>query len=254
MIGSIMIAHIRSGVFLLLFPFLFSCTHYYQQSHYENQQVRVLEDQQADSSLVGIIEPYKSKIDKEMNEVIGEFGMELTRARPESSLGNFVCDMLLAEGELADKKPIDFAVYNYGGIRLDAIGEGPVTRGKIFELLPFENFAVVVTLDGVTTAQLIQKVVDEGGWPVGGIRLQINNNKAEQIYIHDLPFDTEKTYRVIMNDYMANGGDNMQFLVGRETTFLNMTIRDMAIHYITTQFQQGKKIISPTDGRITDAK
>jgi 2',3'-cyclic-nucleotide 2'-phosphodiesterase (5'-nucleotidase family) len=225
-----------------------SCSSY--QAVYETEQLRVLNTQAADSSVIEIITPYKAELDDEMNEVIGEFATDMSRAKPESPLGNFVCDMLLAEGALAYGAPLDFAVYNYGGIRLDVIGAGPVTRGKIFELLPFENFAVVVNLDAEATLMLIRKITDEKGWPVGGIRFKVIDQQPTEILIAGKPFDPARTYKVIMNDYMATGGDNVSFIDPADIEFMNVTIRDLAIQYIQKQYQAGNKINSVTDGRI----
>lgn len=240
---------------LLLAGFLFlpACAYYYQPT-YQTQQLRVLSDESPDSSIAEIISPYKSALDAEMNEVIGDFENDMSRGRPESSLGNFICDMLLSEGEKVYGQPIDFSVYNYGGIRLDQVNAGPVTRGKIFELLPFENFAVVVNLDGPATRQLIQKVISENGWPVGGIRITVKNNLPGQVLIKNMPFDSTRNYKVIMNDYMANGGDNLFFLEGKKIEFLGITIRDLALQYIQNEYRAGRKIISTVDGRITYAE
>lgn len=245
--------HFLLPVLLACFFSLQACNFYYQ-TNYQSQQIRVLSDEQADTALTRIISPYKSALDEEMNEVIGDFANDMSRGRPESSLGNFVCDMLLKQGEKVYGDTIDFAVYNYGGIRLDQMSAGPVTRGEIFELLPFENFAVVVNLDASATRQLIQKVIDENGWPVGGIRISVKNNLPEQITIRNMPFDTTRTYKIIMNDYMANGGDNLFFLAGQKTEFLGITIRDLALQYIQSEYQAGRKIYSTADGRIIYAE
>ncbi len=234
---------------LILILFSISCASY--QPVYETQQIRILDDQLSDSMAVQIITPYKTELDAEMNEVIGEFGNEMSRARPESSLGNFVCDMLVKEGSLIYGDTIDFAVYNYGGIRLDVVGEGPVTRGKIFEILPFENFAVIVNLDASAVRMLLQKIIDEKGWPIGGIRFNVKNNQPENILIQNMPFDSSRIYKVIMNDYMANGGDNLSFLTNAKVELLNITIRDLALQYIQKEFKAGRKIYSTPDGRIT---
>ncbi|MBL0145080.1 MAG: 5'-nucleotidase C-terminal domain-containing protein [Chitinophagaceae bacterium] len=39
---------------------------------------------------------------------------------------------------------------NYGGIRLPAIPAGNITRGKIFELAPFDNIIVLQKISGKT--------------------------------------------------------------------------------------------------------
>lgn len=239
-------------LFLSLFA-LSACSSYYQ-TNYQSQQLRVLSDEQPDTSLTRIISPYKSALDDEMNEVVGDFANDMSRGRPESTLGNFICDMLLKQGEKVYGDTIDFSVYNYGGIRLDQMNAGPVTRGKIFELLPFENFAVVVNLDASATSQLIQKVISENGWPVGGIQITVKNNLPEKILIHNMPFDTTRNYKIIMNDYMANGGDNLFFLAGQPAEFLGVTIRDLALQYIQNEYQAGRKIYSSVDGRIKYAE
>ncbi|MBC8047323.1 MAG: 5'-nucleotidase C-terminal domain-containing protein [Fimbriimonadaceae bacterium] len=230
----------------------FSCSHY-TQINYNAENLRI-NSAGEDSSIIKIIQPYKNELSGEMNEVIGYVEADMRKMKPESGLGNFVCDVLLKEGVETYNMPIDFAVYNYGGIRLDAIYAGVLTRGKIFELLPFENFGVIVTLDAESTARLIQKIVDEGGWPVAGISFFIESGKAYNIKINNMPFDTTATYRVIMNDYMANGGDKLDFLVDKENNFLGATIRDIVLNYIEKENAAGKNITTVLDGRIKYAE
>lgn len=243
----------RNILFLILPALLFSCSHY-TAVDYRTENLRVNSNGAADSIALQTIAPYKNALSSEMDEVIGYCPADMTRKKPESSLGNFVCDALLNQAREMYGKPIDFAVYNYGGLRLDAIYAGKLTRGKIFELLPFENFGVVVTLDAQTTARLIQKIVDEGGWPVGGISFLAESGKADLIKINARPFDTTAVYHVLMNDYMANGGDNLDFLRGQQTDFLGATIRDIILAYIEKQNSSGKEITSTLDGRITYAE
>jgi len=233
---------------------LSSCSYYYSDTGYEAKQLRVLEDAETDSAVLSIIEPYKSALDGEMNLIVGEMGVELKRAKPESTLGNFICDVILKEGQLYAEEEIDFAVYNYGGIRQEFINAGPITKGKIYELLPFENFGAIVTLDGKSTAKLIQKIIDEGGWPLSGIQITVKNNKAQNVLINNIPFDTTKNYTVIMNDYMANGGDKMDFLFGQKIDILGITIRDMVINYISKENGEGRKLYAKLEGRITYAE
>lgn len=207
-----------------------------------------------DSSTLSIIAPYKTALDGEMNLIVGEMGVELRRSKPESTLGNFICDVILKEGRIITGQHIDFAVYNYGGIRQEIIDKGPITKGKVYELLPFENFGAIVTIDGAATEKLIQKIIDEGGWPVSGINLMVKENKPVTIIIDGEPFDKLKNYTIIMNDYMANGGDKMDFLLGAKIEILGITIRDIVLNYIAKENSEGRKIYSQIDGRITYAE
>ena len=239
-----------SGIIVLLTG---SCVSY-QQITYENSQLRVQDTLAEDTALLRIISPYKNALSAEMNEEIGTLKSDLYKAKPESGLTNLVADILFSQGNKLYNNNIDFAVYNYGGVRIDNLPQGSITKEKIFELLPFENFATVVTLDGQSTARLIQKIVDEGGWPVSGIRFVIKEKKAGNIFIGDAPFDSTRSYHIIMNDYMANGGDNLDFLPGHPAEVLGITVRDMVIEFFRKEKNAGRMVSAQSDGRISYAQ
>jgi 2',3'-cyclic-nucleotide 2'-phosphodiesterase (5'-nucleotidase family) len=230
-----------------------ACSFYYAESDRITAQVRVM-DVAPDSAVTALIAPYKSALDGEMNEVVAELAVDLRKGKPESPLGNFICDAIVKQGEIVTGKKIDFGVYNYGGIRQDVLSAGPITRGKIFELLPFENFGAIVTLDGPSTKLLIEKIVAEEGWPVsGGLKIVVKNNIPETILINDEAFDITKTYTVIMNDYMAGGGDNSPFLKGQQVEILSATVRNMMLDYLAAATLSGRKISAKIEGRIVYA-
>ena len=94
-----------------------------------------------------MIEPYKSTLDVQMNEVIGTVSQEMTKKKPESTLGNWYADAMIA-GTKKEGYPVDFAISNYGGLRVPYISAGPLTRGEIYELCPFDNLLVIVDVPG----------------------------------------------------------------------------------------------------------
>jgi hypothetical protein len=57
-----------------------------------------------------------------------------------------------------------------------------------------------------------------------------------------------------MNDYMANGGDKMDFLFGQKINILGITIRDMVLNYISRENGEGRKLYAKIEGRITYAE
>ena len=96
-----------------------------------------------------------------------EVGLPLTKGRPESSLGNWTADLLLAAArDLFPGYAIAFAVQNYGGLRLSEIGTGPLTVSELYELMPFDNELVLVELGGATLRAFIDHTLADGGWPV----------------------------------------------------------------------------------------
>lgn len=203
-----------------------------------------------DTVLNYLIAPFRDQMELEMSAEIGQLSIDLVKAKPEGSLGNFMGNILLESSGKIFSGPADFAVYNYGGLRKDYLSAGIITKGEIFELLPFDNTAVLLTLDGNTTAQLLDKIATEGGWPVAGITLTIRNKQARDVLINGLPFDISKSYRVVMNDYMANGGDGMDFLRNIPVENSGLTVRDLVLSYIEEQTQKQMMISVQTDNRI----
>lgn len=166
----------------------------------------------ADEEIADMVQPYKTRLDAEMNKVIGKTARELLKAKPESPLGNFVADLIYKKGQDYYDKNIDFAIVNYGGLRTPNLPAGDITKGAIFELMPFDNLLVVVEMDTATLRQLFGVMAANGGWPISkGVTYTIEGEQAVDILIHNKPIEKDKTYTVVMSDYLANGGDNLFF-------------------------------------------
>ena len=117
-----------------------------------------------DSLITSIIEPYKIGIDSVMNEVLCVSEIEMTKGRPESLLGNFVTDLCLDQySDLSD-----ICIMNNGGLR-STLPQGEITRGKIYELMPFENELVVLELNTSELFDLIEYIFVREGEPFSGL-------------------------------------------------------------------------------------
>lgn len=205
----------------------------------------------ADASMEALIAPYKAQLDAEMNEVIGVAAATLDKRTPESLLGNWMCDLLYEQIEAYTGSEIDFASVNYGGIRIPTIQKGEITRGKIFELMPFDNMIVVLHLDAATLRQFIDKIAEDGGIPVSKqLRFEIKDRKAQNIMIKGKPIQEDKIYKVGVSDYVANGGDDCSFFVDKKRDEIGKLLRDAIIEYTEKQTAQGKQIESNLDSRI----
>lgn len=210
-----------------------------------------------DSSMVSEIAPYKTKVDEEMNQVIGISDVALEKNQPEGLLGNFVSDASLetARKVLVDQQPvkIDFAVFNNGGLR-NPLPKGNLTKGNVFELMPFENELVVVTLSGSNTLKLLNYIAFKDGVPVSGIRMKLSNKTPVDITINNMPFDSTKSYSVLTSDYLSNGGDDLFFLSESPQQYINLKLRNALLDYISEQSKKGLHITSQFDQRISYAK
>lgn len=207
---------------------------------------------EADPEVEALIKPYKDILDGQMNEVIGTLDIELRKGRPESTMGNWVTDLIMEESQTLTDKKVDFAIQNYGGLRVPTIPKGELTVGKIYELMPFENYTVILTGKGETITKLFDKMAEKGGWPVSkGVSLNIKNDKATDLMINGEPFDKNKDYTFVLPDYIANGNDECEFLIGIETVSTDMLIRDLIIQYIRKKTDEGETMTTSLQKRIT---
>lgn len=204
--------------------------------------------------LDSIILPYKLKLDKIMNEVIGNCD-GLSIEKPESTLGNWMADALEKNSEMYSNKEVSFAILNHGGIRIKDIPKGEVTLSKMYELMPFENYVSFIDMDGKTVVTLLNRIANYGGWPVSkSLRFKIQNGEAIDIYIDGKPLDTESNYTVALPDYVANGGDDCYFLENLPKTNTEYLLRDLFINEVKNSKKAEKNISSTIDGRITISK
>jgi 2',3'-cyclic-nucleotide 2'-phosphodiesterase (5'-nucleotidase family) len=210
----------------------------------------------SDSIMEMEILPYQQKLNSLVDRVIGFSEIKMQKGKPESLLGNFTADLALY---LARKKynkpgaaPPDFCVLNNGGLR-SALPEGKITVKNIFELMPFENELVVITLSGDSVRSLLKYISAAGGVPVSNIKMNLTDTMLANTYIDGSLFTTSRNYKIVTSDYLAEGGDKMVMFMGAVTTErINLKLRDAIIEYIEELSLSGKNISSALDGRISN--
>ncbi len=204
-----------------------------------------------DIESVKLIEPYKAQLDKTMNEVIGQNVEEMVKGKPNSALTNWFADMLHAQTQKVSKEEIDFAMQNYGGIRINSLAKGDITVGKIYELMPFDNIMFILTLDSAGVHQLCDKFVGAGGYPVSSsLHLEMDYGKASDIMIKGKPLTNRREYRIAVPDYIASGGDNMPMFQGRPSVNTGIFLRDMLITAVRETTASGQMIKADMTERI----
>ena len=231
--------------------FIFSsCNRHFTVQRNDYKEYAMDDKTGVDSSIVKYYLPYKNQMDAEMSRVIGQAEHEIKKAStPESLLGNFFSDALLAEGVKKDPS-VQFTFSTKGGLRT-SIPKGEITISDVFELMPFENEIVLLKISGATVQKLIDFIVNDNGQPVAGMRMKIKNKKAYDVIIAGKPFDISQNYNLLTYDYLANGGGDVTFLekpISRNN--VGLKVRDALIQYITEQTKAGKKINTQLDGRI----
>ncbi|CAN5354278.1 5'-nucleotidase [soil metagenome] len=245
---------------LLLFPFLAAaCSHPGKITKVETSQYAFRDTLNAgiDSVIEKEIQPYRDGMSGKMNEVIATSELALTKGQPESLLGNLFSDACL---DMANEvyytstyTKVDFAFFNNGGLRAE-LPKGSITRGNIFELMPFENELVVISLTGNQTKKLIENFASKDGVPVSHLQFRIKDKQPVDVIINGAPFDSTRNYKAVTSDYLANGGDQYYFLTDSKKEYVNLKIRDAMIQYCMDKTKAGHTITSTLDQRISYVK
>ncbi|TXK51563.1 hypothetical protein FVR03_03265 [Pontibacter qinzhouensis] len=237
----------------LLLLLLFSCQPRAWQASIGTAQSDISVDHNLpeDGTAEATIAPYREKVTTQMSEVIGYSEAELTKGDYESPLGNFVVDLLLEESRVLYDQPIDLAVATNGGFR-SPIPAGEVTMGNAFELMPFENEMLVLTLDGPTMQELFDFAARTRIAPMANATYTALQGKASNITIGGKAFDPAKQYTVVTTDYLANGGDNMtMFSKALASEKVGILMRDLIVLHIRKLTASQKKIKQDTAPRVT---
>lgn len=210
-------------------------------SYYESSGEKISE-QQNSPRIDSMVQPYKVEMEKMMNEVIGYTDSALTSFKPESPLSNFIADVIFETGyqfaqnnKIAQTESDFFCLLNFGGIRT-SLNQGNITRGDIFEIMPFDNTLVIVEIKTEKMTDLMMYLDTMMGQPVSHIHFFLSDtlrtfefqNESEKIQAI-----RQSSYYVITSDYLANGGDKMNFLtepIHRWDT--GILVRDALINWI----------------------
>ena len=164
-----------------------------------------------------------------------------------------MADVSLMRGNLVfearENKKIDICLLNSGGIR-SILPKGNITARNAFEIMPFENSMVVIALKGTQIIEMVDFLIaDKKAHPLVGITFTIDkNNQSKNILVQGKSLQKDTVYYVGTNDYLSDGGDNMNFFKQAVQKYdLDYKLRNILIDY----FKQVDTIPVINDVRIT---
>ena len=161
----------------------------------------------------------------------------------DATLGNLIADAQLAYAK--KRVPADIAMINAGGIRADLVVEPnrPTTLSDLFAIQPFGNELIAMTLTGAQLRQLVERQLPRTLAPrrfaqvSSGFRFhwsQAPDGKSTLggITFEGAPLDDAREYRVVVNNFMAEGGDDLSvFRQGKDRANLGVDI-DALVEYL----------------------
>jgi len=206
----------------------------------EGKQININESAEPKAEYNALIAPYRDKINKDLDAPLAVCPETLDKSKGQfqSNIGDFLANMVLEKANAVflkrEKKNIDVCILNHGGIRA-IMPQGNVSARTAYEIMPFENTAVVIALKGEQIMEFINYFITEKKpHPIAGLTFAISAaKKAKNVKIKNEPLVLDKTYYVVTNDYLAGGGDKMDFFKkGTQTFDLDYKLRNILIDHM----------------------
>ena len=203
----------KNWYFLFLALFLSGCGKSVQVKNAETSRIAIdgSVDSIADSAYIAYLAPYKESVEREMAVVIGYTADSLYVASPECPMLNWATEALWYAAKEVYPGQVDIAVVNKGGMRCEWPA-GPITQGNVFELMPFDNKLVVLSMKGEDILALCQLFATYGGQGVAGLRMTAVDGQLADVSVGGKPVDKDAIYTVATSDYLAGGADHMDAL------------------------------------------
>lgn len=240
-----------------------------------SRNILVTRDVPEDPEVSRLVEKYKSFAAPLANRVIGNISENITTIASnsgESSLGDVIADSQLNATSNPEDGGAIVAFMNPGGIRTNLLynqqsgGElpGQVTYGEAFSVQPFGNNLVTMTLKGSQVDALLEQQFDNPS-PGSSRILQVSKGLSyswkksapagekvdiSSIKLNGTPIDPNGIYRVTVNNFLADGGDN--FAVLKSGT--DRLVGDKDIDVFVNYFKAFSPVTSGPKDRIVLAK
>jgi 2',3'-cyclic-nucleotide 2'-phosphodiesterase (5'-nucleotidase family) len=207
----------------------------YDKPHDRGTLITLFEDEiWPDPEIQAVIQPYHEQAEAEMNTVIGTSAVSMVRGGPTSLMGVVVAD---AMREYFDA---DLSFQNNGGVRAN-ISAGDVTSRDIFSVLPFGNELVEVRMDGRIVRRIIERKLAgrSGGIIISGVKMEFDPTRPDYDRVVTLeiggePWDPDRTYKVIMTNFLMEGNSGLHFLTSippENVTPTQITTAESLEHY-----------------------
>lgn len=180
-----------------------------------------------DSATAARVATWNAAIAPLAREPVGRLARRLTRGTP-NLIGYLVTDAMRFAGRA------DIAMTNSGGLRAD-LDAGVITRGRIYELMPFDNTIVTLEMNEAELRAAFEEGLRSGRvLQVSGLQVTYEPGRVIDLRRENgAPLEPGRSYKVAINNFLATGGDGYRsFKNGRNVSDTNLPVRDAIETYV----------------------
>ena len=188
-----------------------------------------------------------------LKQVVGHSAREMInlRTEPDLPLANFVADALRDKAGDYFGKPMDFAIINYGGIRIP-MPEGAVILDDIEAMFPFANYMCYAAVRGSNLQRLLEQLAKTQAFQaVSGCRVKVKAHELVEAEVGGEPIDPKRLYNVATIDFLLSGGDQIAIgALAEDVILTRVLVRELMLDHIKALEAEGKLIDVEKDGRV----
>lgn len=200
-----------------------------------------------DTAAADLVRQYDVEIAPRVNRVVAMLAEPLLKRGGDYPLGRLIADAQRAAAGT------QLAIMNNGGIRTE-LPAGEITWGTLYQLQPFENRLVRLTLTGAQIREVIEHIVrgNQPGMHISGFTVHYDPQKpaGSRVIRMVLPNGTEirnnASYTMTVNDFLADGGDALAVLTrASKREDVGIVDLDALIEYLQKQPQPTRAPAEP---------
>ncbi|MBU2483339.1 MAG: bifunctional metallophosphatase/5'-nucleotidase, partial [Proteobacteria bacterium] len=202
-----------------------------------------------DAAVTETIKNFSESVNREMEKVIGESEADLglSEAGLESLIGDWMTDAMRSQ------TGADVAIQNTSGIRAD-LKKGDIRMRDIYQVMPFENTAVILTMTGGQLHKLLNDNFRNGRARIQLSGLTVKFKLSPEGKTSGLSLEKDgkainaaDEFTVVTNNYLTAGGTGGKtFKEGKNMRDTMLPIRDLLVKEI----KEHSPLKIPVQGRF----
>ena len=205
-----------------------------------------------DPQVAAVVARYREQLGAKLSTILVRSTADIgPQGEPSNPLGLLVADAMLAHLRAQDGLKVDCFITNDGGLRAPLYA-GDVRLSSVYEVMPFDNELVVVSMTGGQLMEVAHLIAKKNGEPLSGLRLVIDAiaGAASDVQVGSLPIDSDALYAVGTTDYLAESGWMSAIAEKLPTSRTGILMRDAIAQHFREVHARGETLSPIMDDRI----